>query len=94
MRKITARLLIVAVLLLAAANWFYSRKTQAAPQLSFGQPACKSFVPPEWGDYKGSSEHYGLVFQDNNGTLRFITNVPCEATPQIALEIRRGSPNN
>jgi hypothetical protein len=43
---------------------------------------------------KGSSEHYGVVFQDSSGTLRFITNVPCEATPQIALEIRRGAPPN
>jgi hypothetical protein len=33
-------------------------------------------------------------FQDSSGTLRFITNLPCEATPQIALEIRRGAPAN
>jgi hypothetical protein len=94
MSKKNARLLVVAIVLLTAANWFYARKVKAAPQLVFGQPACSSFVPPEWGEYKGSSEHYGVVFQDNSGTLRFITNVPCEATPQIALEIRRASPSN
>lgn len=94
MRKITARLLILAVLFLSAANWFYARRAKAAAQLDFGQAACTSFVPPEWGEYKGSSEHYGIVFQDNNGTLRFVTNVPCPGTPQIALEIRRGSPPN
>lgn len=95
MSRKSARILVVAVLLLTALNWLYARKARAAaPQTVFGQPACRSFVPPEWGDYKGSSEHYGVVFQANDGTLRFVTNVPCEATPQIALEIRRGSPNN
>jgi hypothetical protein len=94
MSKKSVRLLILGMLLLTAANWFYARRAKAAPQLTFGQAACKSYVPQEWGDFKGSSEHYGLVFQGNDGTLRFITNVPCEATPQIALEIRRGSPNN
>jgi hypothetical protein len=94
MRKRNARLLILAIVLLTAGNWFHARKAKAASQLVFGQPACRSFVPPEWGDYKGSSEHYGVVFQANDGTLRFVTNVPCEATPQIALEIRRGSPSN
>ena len=94
MSKTTARLLVVGVLILTAANWFYARKAKAAPQLVFGQPACKSYVPPNWGEYKGSSEHYGVVFEDSSGTLRFVTNVPCEATPQIALEIRRSAPPN
>jgi hypothetical protein len=92
-RKIS-HLLILSLFLLSAANWFYARKAKAAPQASFGQAACRSYVPEEWGEYKGNSEHYGIVFQDSSGTLRFVTNVPCEATPQIALEIRRGSPPN
>ena len=94
MSKTAARLLVAAVLFLTAANWFYARKAKAAPQIVYGQPACKSFVPQNWGEYKGSSNTYGLAFQDNSGTIRFITNVPCETTPQIALEIRRGSPPN
>jgi hypothetical protein len=94
MIKKTARLFTIALLLVTTYNWLYARKAKASPQLIFGQPACRSFVPPEWGEYKDSSEHYGVVFQANDGTLRFITNVPCEATPQIALEIRRGSPSN
>jgi hypothetical protein len=92
-RKITP-LLILSLFLLTAANWLYARKAKAAPQASFGQAACRSYVPQEWGEYKGNSEHYGIVFQDSSGTLRFVTNVPCEATPQIALEVRRGSPPN
>jgi len=94
MSEKTAWLLILGTSLLTLGNWFYARNAKAAPQLVFGQPACRSFVPTEWGDYKGSSEHYGLVFQANDGTLRFLTNIPCETTPQIALEIHRGSPPN
>jgi hypothetical protein len=55
-RKMTRRLLL-SLLLLSAANWFYARKAKAAPQLIFGQPACRSGVPQEWRKYKGSSEH-------------------------------------
>jgi hypothetical protein len=94
MSKTTARLLVAAVLLLNLGNWVYARKTKAAAQITYGQPACKSFVPPSWGEYRGSSEHYGVVFEDKSGTIRFITNVPCETTPQVALEIRRGNPPN
>jgi hypothetical protein len=94
MSRKTIQLLILSLLILTAANLFYGRKAKAAPQIGFGQPACRSSVPLEWGEYKGSSEHYGVVFQNSAGTLRFVTNVPCEATPQIALEIRRGSVPN
>lgn len=92
--KIT-HLLTLSLLTLTAFGWICTHRTKAAPpQTGLGQPACRSYVPQEWGEYKGSSEHFGVVFQDNSGTLRFLTNVPCEATPQIALEIRRGSPPN
>jgi hypothetical protein len=94
MSKTSARLLIFAVFLLTAANWFYARKSKAASQIAFGQSACKSYVPTEWGEYKGSSTGYGVAFQDNAGTLRFVTNVTCEGVPQVALEIRRGSPSH
>jgi hypothetical protein len=95
MSKRNAKFLVIAMLLLTVANWCYARRTKASQQpAAFGQPACKSYVPQEWGDYKGSSEHYGVVFEANDGTLRFITNVACESAPQIALEIRRGSPPN
>jgi hypothetical protein len=90
----TARLMLIAALLLTAANWFYARRAKAAPQLVLGQPQCKSFVPLEWGEYKGSSNSYGVAFQDSKGTLRFITNVSCQAVPSVALEIQRGMPSN
>lgn len=91
MSKASARLLIVAVVLLTAVNWFYASKTKAAPQQMF-QAQCRSFVPLEWGDYKGSSSGFGLAFQDSTGTIRFITNATCEGVPPVALEIRRTMP--
>jgi hypothetical protein len=52
-----------------------------------------SYVPAAWGEFKGGNQQSGLAFQDRNGTLRFVTNLPCDATPQPALEIRRTAPN-
>jgi hypothetical protein len=60
----------------------------AAPQID---SACVSYVPREWGQYKGGSAQSGLAFEDTGGTLRFITNLPCGATPIVALEVRRPS---
>lgn len=96
MSKTTARLLVAAVVLLTAANWFYARRVTAAaktaPQSSFAQAACRSYVPPEWGEYKGSSSGFGVAFEDSSGTLRFVTNVACEGVPPVALMIQRGTP--
>jgi hypothetical protein len=91
MSKTAARLLIAAVVLLTVANWFFARKTKAAPQQMF-QAQCRSFIPLEWGDFKGSSSGFGLAFQDSTGTLRFVTNATCEGVPPVALEIRRTMP--
>src|ERR1700751_949697 len=76
MSKNVARLLIAAVVLFTAANWLYARKTKAAPPQMF-QAQCRSFVPLEWGDFKGSSSGFGLAFQDSTGTIRFVTNATC-----------------
>ena len=95
MRKITQRLLTAAIVLLLASNWFFARKATAKSQIvGYGQPACTTYVPTSWGEYMGSSEHYGIVFKDNAGTLRFLTNIPCETTPQIALQVKRSNPQN
>jgi hypothetical protein len=91
MSKTAARLLIAAVVLFTAANWFYARITKAAPQQMF-QAQCRSFIPLEWGDFKGSSSGFGLAFQDSTGTLRFVTNATCEGVPPVALEVRRTMP--
>jgi len=91
MSRIMIRLLILIVLALAGSNWFLARKVTAKPQT---QSTCAIDVPSNWGDYMGSSEHYGLVFKDDAGTLRFVTNVPCSGVPQVALQVNRTSPSN
>jgi hypothetical protein len=94
MSKKMGRVLMALIAVLVASNWFYARRAKASPQITYGQPGCRSYVPSSWGEYVGSSKDYGVVFKDNAGTLRFITNVACETTPQVALEIRRGNPPN
>jgi hypothetical protein len=39
--------------------------------------------------FKGASTQSGLAFEDSAGTLRFLTNIPCDGAPVVALEIRR-----
>lgn len=43
--------------------------------------ACKSIVPKAWGAYRGSSP-FGLTFEDEKGTLRFIDRPSCGAISQ------------
>jgi hypothetical protein len=61
--------------------------TVNAPQL--GNSQCVSTVPRSWGQFRGGSSQAGLAFEASDGTLRFVTNLPCGATPIIALEVRR-----
>ena len=64
-----------------------SRGTNGAQFNSDAQ--CVSTVPRSWGIYRGGSNQAGLAFEASDGTLRFITNLPCGAVPVIALEVRR-----
>jgi hypothetical protein len=69
----------------------------AAPEKPVPQvwtPGCVASVPKSWGAYKGGSAQSGLAFEDSAGTLRFLTNIPCDGTPAVALEIRRTAPNS
>jgi hypothetical protein len=59
----------------------------SAPQ--FGDSQCVSSVPRSWGQFRGGSSQVGLAFEASDGTLRFVTNLPCGATPIIALEVVR-----
>lgn len=82
---------------LAVSLWFLSaaldrRTATANSQTTYGY-TCVSYIPAEWGEFKGGNQQSGLAFQDHSGTLRFVTNLPCDATPQPALEIRRSAPH-
>ena len=93
MKRTALRLVAVAalILLLAAS---VDVPTGKALQQTYGY-TCVSYVPADWGVFKGGNQQSGLAFEDRSGTLRFVTNLPCNATPQPALEIRRtSSPGN
>jgi hypothetical protein len=66
-----------------------NKQVAAAPAQDASMPVCEASVPLGWGEYKGGSQQSGLAFEDKNGTLRFVTAIPCNGTPQVALEIRR-----
>jgi hypothetical protein len=54
-----------------------SRDVQVRAQERTNLPAgCRVVVPRSWGEYRGASE-YGLAFQDENGTVRFMLHPPC-----------------
>lgn len=38
--------------------------------------SCAITVPKEWGEFKGASD-YGLTFEDDKGTLRFVLHPRC-----------------
>jgi len=88
-RTSTIILVFVTVLsVLVGIRLYRVRTAQASPQVPLVQ--CVSSVPQSWGQFKGGSEQAGLAFEDGQGTIRFITNIPCNGViPTVALEVRR-----
>jgi hypothetical protein len=83
----TAAITIAAIVILIFAK-LYSTKAVTAPA-QLWSPGCVSNIPKAWGQFRWGSAQTGLAFEDSAGTLRFVTNVPCGATPLVALEVRR-----
>jgi hypothetical protein len=90
-KRIALKFLVLTVLLWFLCEAVDLRSSKANSQTTYGY-TCVSYIPAEWGEFKGGNQQSGLAFQDRTGTLRFITNLPCDATPQPALEIRRTAP--
>lgn len=88
MTRMLLRFLGVAFLIPLISTSLDVPSTRANPQTAYGY-TCVSYIPIEWGEFKGGNQQSGLAFQDRAGTLRFVTNLPCDSTPQPALEIRR-----
>ena len=86
------RIATIATLLLVAATGGYQLKAHAEQQYP---PPCTVVVPAEWGEFKAISATTGVVFEDKNGTLRILAQLPCSSdrtiigTPPVILEIRR-----
>jgi len=56
------------------------------------QTPCVAYIPADWGAFKGASASYGLGFEDSEGTVRFVNQIPCSGLhqpPTLALELRR-----
>jgi hypothetical protein len=70
------------------ANRNASASTAAIPQFD-SDAQCVSSVPRAWGEFKGGSAQSGLAFQAPDGTLRFLTNLPCGSQAVVALKIMR-----
>jgi hypothetical protein len=91
--KKSAKKIAVAVWLILSL-WVFQLYA-ATPKKSSPQvwtPGCVASVPKSWGQFRGGSAQSGLALEDSQGTLRFLTNIPCDGTPLVALEIRRPAP--
>lgn len=91
MKRMALKFFLLTLLVLLLSTALDVRTTTANSQTTYGY-TCVSYIPAEWGEYKGGNQQSGLAFQDHTGTLRFVTNLPCDATAQPALEIRRTAP--
>ena len=94
MKNLTRKcvLMAMALLVLASAkiNLWADGTAHAGGAAQFNSDAqCVATVPRSWGVYRGGSNQAGLAFEASDGTLRFVTNLPCGAVPAIALEVRR-----
>lgn len=94
MTKPIRRVIAVAFAIAALVSLKIYAATPRKPAPQVWTPGCVASVPKSWGAYKGGSAQSGLAFEDSAGTLRFLTNVPRNGTPVVALEIRRTPPNS
>ncbi|HEY2351921.1 MAG TPA: hypothetical protein VGH83_05390 [Candidatus Acidoferrum sp.] len=83
--KIAAVIFVTALLVCLKAY----AATPKKPAQQVVWPSCVATIPKSWGAFRGGSTQAGLAFEDSAGTLRFVTNVPCDGAPVVALEIRR-----
>jgi hypothetical protein len=88
----TVMVVALAIVALLSLKMYAAAPKKPAPQV--WTPGCVANVPKSWGAYKGGSAQSGLAFEDSAGTLRFLTNIPCDGTPLVALEIRRTAPSS
>ncbi|HET8966203.1 MAG TPA: hypothetical protein VFN20_08310 [Candidatus Acidoferrum sp.] len=93
MKRFALKFLVLVLFVLLISAALDLRSTKANSQTVYGY-TCVSYIPAEWGEFKGGNQQSGLAFQDRTGTLRFATNLPCDSTPQPALEIRRTPPKS
>jgi len=81
---ITLLLLVGVVIIIAGQR---AGRAQSEPAL---KAQCRIKVPLDWGEFVGASS-YGLGFRDNQGTIRFVSQMSCnlDGPPNISLQIKR-----
>jgi hypothetical protein len=89
LKTIVIAALTFATALLSIKLYAATPKLPQPAQPQVWTPGCVASVPKSWGTYRGSSAQSGLAFEDASGTIRFLTNIPCDGTPIISLEIHR-----
>jgi len=90
MKKLARNSLFVLLATVAFVSWKLYGGTPKAAGAQVWTPGCVASVPRSWGTYRGGSAQSGLAFEDSAGTLRFLTNIPCDgSTAVVALQIRR-----
>ena len=80
--------LLLALMLAAGFLLGSGMKQTAAGQSQTAR--CSATVPRDWGEFRGATDQ-GFAYEDQNGTVRIIRQLPCPGlgTPQIAIELRR-----
>jgi opacity protein-like surface antigen len=94
MKKRTKIILAAAVAIAALASLKIVAAAPKPPKPQIWTPGCVASVTRSSGTFRGASAQSGLAFEDSAGTLRFLTNIPCEGTPVVSLEIHRTVGNN
>lgn len=83
----------IAIVMLSIVTALLSFKVYAAtpepPKPQDWTPGCVAGIPKAWGTFRGASTQSGLAFEDANGTIRFLTNIPCSGTPVASLTVLR-----
>jgi hypothetical protein len=94
MKKNLTTVLLAAACL--AAGWQLHRILAAPATVVHAQgllqSSCTVQVPETWGPFKTSSTS-GFVFEDKDGTLRVLQNLPCgtPGVPHVDLMIQRSN---
>ena len=94
MKKQLKTIAIAVVIAIVALLSLKVRAASSRPQPQIFAPGCIANVPKAWGTFRGASTQSGLAFEDANGTIRFLTNIPCQGVPNVSLEIHRSDKAN
>src|ERR1700742_1231852 len=89
LKTIAIFILTITTALLSFKVYAAAANSSEPPKAQEWTPGCVAGVPKSWGPFRGASAQSGLAFEDASGTIRFLTNVPCNGTPIPSLTVVR-----